>query len=84
MEMSITFWYFNPSINEKCGNNLLIKAYHSNSKNSLFKWAIRNELRLTDNEISNLKIDISLRFEQFYNYGILIKNYFLDVINTPH
>lgn len=79
--MSIAFWHFGSGINEKDGNILLIKAYKSNSNNSLFKWAVRNELALSDNEIENLTIDISLRYDQLYNYGWLIKEYFLDVIS---
>ncbi len=82
--VSITFWYFGSSIKEEYGSSLLIKAYQSNPKNSLFKWAIRDKLRLTNDDLNHLKIDISVRFEQFYDYGVLIREYFLDVINTPH
>lgn len=82
--ISITFWYFDSAISKEYGNYLLMKSYQSNPKNSLFKWAVRSELNLRGNEINNLEIDISLRFDQIYNYGTLIKDYFLDVINTPH
>lgn len=80
--IGVAFWYFDPSINEEYGTRLLFKAYRSNSKNSLFKWGVRNDLNLRENEINNLRIDISLRLEQLYNYGPLIKEYFLSVINT--
>jgi hypothetical protein len=82
--MNLTFWHFGSSFTEKDGNRLLIKAYQNDTRNSLFKWAIRDVLNLNENEINNLKTDISLRFEQFYNYGTVIKEYFLDIINTAH
>ena len=82
--VGITFWYFGSSVKKEDGNQLLLCAYKHNPKNSLFKWSIRNELNLTDNELNNLKIDIVLRFDQLFNYGTLVKEYFLDIINTPH
>src|SRR5258708_1339557 len=78
--ISIAFWYFEPLITEGDGVRLLNKAYKNNPKNSLFKWAVRMELGLRDNETENLKIDIALRYDEFYNYGELIKDYFLDII----
>lgn len=82
--VGLTFWYFDPSVKKEDGNQLLLSAYKHNSKNSLFKWAVRNEVNLTDDEVNNLKIDIVLRFEQLFNYGTLVKEYFLDIINTSH
>ena len=80
--ISITPWYFEPLFREEDGNHFLNKAYRRNPTNSLFKWAMRNELRLKGNEIEGLKSDIALRFDTFYGYGALIKEYFVDVINT--
>ncbi len=80
--MDIAFWYFELSVEEGYGKHLLLKAYKSNPKNSLFKWAIRNEINLSSEEVKNLKIDICLRLDQLYNYGILIKEYFLSIINA--
>jgi hypothetical protein len=78
--LTIAFWYFDPLLKEEDGVRLLNKAYRSNPKNSLFKWALRDVLRLKDNEIENLRIDIASRYDQFYNYGDFIKEYFSDVI----
>jgi hypothetical protein len=78
--LTIAFWYFDPLLKEEDGIRLLDKAYHSNPKNSLFKWALRDVLRLKDNEIKNLKIDIASRYDQFYNYGTFIKEYFFRII----
>lgn len=78
----IAFWYFTPLIEEDDGMRLLNKAYKSNPKNSLFKWVVRNELSLKDKEVALLKTDIVLRFDQFYNHGTLIRQYFLDVISA--
>jgi hypothetical protein len=78
--LTIAFWYFDPLLEEEDGVRLLDKAYRSDPKNSLFKWGLRKALRLNDNEIENLRIDIASRYDQFYNYGTFIKKYFLDVI----
>jgi hypothetical protein len=80
--LTIAFGYFDPMLKEKEGVILLDKAYHSNVKNSLFKWALRKELRLDDHEIEDLQIDILSRYDQFYGYGTFIKEYFLGVINA--
>jgi len=80
--LSIAFWYFDPLLKEEDGIRLLNAAYKSNSKNSLFKWAIRKDLRLQDTEIENLKIDIDLRYDHLYNYGAFLKEYFLDIIKA--
>lgn len=75
--IEVSFWYFDESIDEKYGSRLLLKAYKSNTKNYLFKWAARAEIGLSSNEVQNLRTQISLRFDEFYNYGPLIKDYFL-------
>jgi len=80
--VGIAFWYFAPLIKEEDGLRLLDRAYKSNPKNSLFKWAIRNELKLKDREVELLKTDIALRYDQFNNHGTLIKQYFLDILTT--
>jgi hypothetical protein len=81
--LTIAFWYFDLSMDEDEGNRLLIKAYKANTKNSLFKWAVRSDINLSSEEINNLRTYISIRFDQFYDYGNLIMDYFLDVINSP-
>jgi hypothetical protein len=78
--LTVAFWYFDPLFKEEDGIRLLNQAYHSNPKNSLFKWSLRDVLRLKDNEIENLKIDIASRYDQFYNYGAFIKEYFFRII----
>jgi hypothetical protein len=78
--LTIAFWYFEPLLKEEDGIKLLDKAYRTNSKNSLFKWALRKVLRLKDSEIEDLKIDIASRYDQFYNYGTFVQEYFLEVI----
>lgn len=78
----VAFWYFTPLIEEEDSILLLNKAYRSNSKNSLFKWAIRSELGLSKNEVGNLKNDIILWYDQFYDHGEVIKSYFLDIVNA--
>ena len=82
--INAAFWYLDTNLNEGYGNELLNKAYRSNPKNSLFKWAIRHELNLRADEVNDLKIDISSRFELLYNYGTMVKEYFFDVIDTSH
>jgi hypothetical protein len=77
-----SFWYFGDSIDENLGDILLRKAYKANSNNYLFKWAIRHEVGLSNEEIENLRTQLSVRFEYFYNYGLLIREYFIDVINS--
>ena len=77
--LTVAFWYFDPLLKEGDGVRLLDRVYRSNPKNSLFKWAIRGELRLKDDEIKNLKIDIASRFNEFYNYGAFIQDYFTRI-----
>jgi len=76
----IAFWYFAPLLKEEDGVRLLDKAYRGSPKNSLFKWSLRDVLRLKDNEVENLKIDIASRYDHFYNHGIFIKEYFFSII----
>jgi hypothetical protein len=78
--LTVAFWYFGPALKEEDGIRFLQLAYQSNRKNSLFKWALRKPLGLKEEEIDNLKIDIHLRFDFYYDYGNFIKEYFLDGI----
>ena len=80
---NIAFWYFEPLLKEQDGLRLLKEAYKRDPGNSLFKWAIRKELRLGELDIVSLRMDIELRYDQLYNYGSLLKEYFLDIINAP-
>ena len=81
--INVAFWYFDPVLNEQDGNRLLQKAYSLDPGNSLFKWAVRKELRMGELDIMSLRIDIELRYNQFYNYGSLLKEYFLEIIDAP-
>lgn len=76
----ISPWFFGQSVDDEYGKHLLVKAYKSSAKNALFKWAIRDEIGLTNKEIEYLKIDILSRFNFFFNYGELIEEYFQDII----
>ncbi|MDP4218617.1 MAG: hypothetical protein Q8927_20655 [Bacteroidota bacterium] len=78
--LTVAFWHFDPLLKEEDGVSLLNSAYRANTKNSLFKWALRKVFGLSGNEIRALEIDIASRFDQFYNYGDSIRDYFLDVI----
>lgn len=80
---NVAFWYFQPVFTEEDGIRLLKDAHKRDPGNSLFKWAIRKELGLTEPDIMSLKMDIELRYDQFYNYGLLLKEYFLEIINAP-
>lgn len=80
--VGIAFWHFAPLMKEEDGIRLLNKAYKSNPKNSFFKWAVRNELNLKDNEVEWLETDIAIRYDQLYNHGTLIKQYFLAIITA--
>jgi len=80
--MCVAFWYFDSKANENEGYLLLMKAYKSNPKNSFFKWAVRDQISLTNKEIEFLKTYISIRFEQFYDYGNLINEYFMGLIQS--
>ena len=79
--MNISPWYFESSLDDDFGKSLLLKAYKSSANNSLFQWAVRDEINLTKDEIENLEIDIRSRFIFFFDYGKVIEEYFDDVIS---
>jgi hypothetical protein len=78
--ITIAFWYFDADFNEEYGNQLLFKTYKNSPTNSLFKWAVRDQLNLDSAGIKKLKNDIQCRFLELYDYGPFIQNYFRDVI----
>lgn len=77
---TIAFWYYDSSVDESYGSNLLLTAHRKNKNNPLFKWAVRDDLRLNEAEVSNLKKEIVEKFYDYYNYGPMIKEYFIDVM----
>lgn len=78
--MQVAFWHFRTHFDESYGNQLLLKAYRNAPYNSLFKWAVRYNLGLNNREIGCLQQDVSEQFYQYYNYGPLIRKYFMDVM----
>lgn len=78
--LSIAPWYFNNDFNEDYGYKLLYKAYDTNSKNNLYKWALRDHLNLGDNEIKRLNDDLKGNFDLYFNYGQMIREYFLSML----
>lgn len=78
--MNVAFWHFRTSFDEDYGNQLLLKAYHHAPHNSLFKWSVRQDLGLNNHEVGRLQQDICGQFYQYYNYGEVIRNYFVGVV----
>ena len=78
--MQAAFWHFRTTFDETYGNQLLWKAYRNVPGNSLFKWSVRQDLQLNEREVSRLQQDICGQFEQYYNYGPLIRDYFMRVV----
>lgn len=78
--MQAAFWHFRTSLDESYGSALLLHAHQQAPYNSLFKWAVRQELRLPAREVARLQMDIRDRFEEHYNYGPVIRNYFLGLM----
>ena len=78
--MNVAFWHFRTTFDEVYGNQLLLKAYRNAPHNSLFKWCVRQDLGLNTHEVSRLQQEICGRFDQYYNYGPVIRNYFLNVV----
>jgi hypothetical protein len=72
----ITPWLFDDNIQ---GMKLLRQAYEYEPGNLLFKWAIRNELNLRENEIVEIKDEVK-KDSQKYIYGFLpVQDYFYDI-----
>jgi hypothetical protein len=80
--MHTAFWFFRSSHDESYGNQLMLRAWRRAPGNSLFKWAIRQDLQLQDREINMLQQDIRTQFNQYYNYGPVIRKYFLDIVRA--
>jgi hypothetical protein len=78
--MQVAFWHFRTTFDEVYGNQLLLKAYRQAPNNSLFKWSVRQDLGLNHHEVGRLQQDICGQFYQYYNYGPVIRNYFVDVV----
>jgi len=78
--LNVAFWYFGVGLDEEDGNKLLMNAYKNKRDNSLFQWAVRDELRLDKNNIEKLNNDIRSDFFRWYPYDSFIREYFLDLI----
>ena len=81
--VTITFWILGTVFTEQEGKKMLIAAYKSQPTNKLFKWANRNELKLSNKEIEHLVIELRNNFYNYFNYGPYIKEYFSEVIASP-
>ncbi len=80
--INVAPWYFkSKKVDEENGVTLLKLAYNSRRDNPLFKWAIRNELGITAQEISELENRIKNGFENCFNYSEIIRFYFLDIVS---
>lgn len=75
------FWLFGTRFEENEGIVMLIAAYRTQPTSKLFKWAIRDELKLSNKEVVDLTTELKDNFYNYYNYGSYIKKYFLDVLN---
>lgn len=78
--MHTAFWFFRSSYDESYGVQLMQRAWRMAPGNSLFKWAVRQELMLEKGEIHGLQQDIRSQFNQYYDYGPVIKKYFLELV----
>lgn len=77
--LSVASWHFNNDLTEDDGYKLLYKAYKNDSKNSLFKWAVRGQINLSNDEIKRLNEDLKQNLNLYFNYGTLIREYFLPM-----
>jgi hypothetical protein len=80
--MNVAFWHFRTTFDEVYGNQLLLKAYSNAPNNSLFKWSVRQDLGLNHHEVGRLQQDICGQFDRYYNYGPVIRSYFLGVVRS--
>lgn len=80
--VTISFWLLAEVFTEEEGKKMLIAAYKHQPTNKLFKWANRNELKLSSKDVEELVMELRNNFYNYYNYGPYIKEYFLGVI-TP-
>lgn len=78
--LSISPWYFKNSLTEDDGSRLLYKAYKLDSKNSLFKWALRDQLNVSQKEIERLADDIRQNCNNYFSFGSKVQRYFLELI----
>ena len=78
--VTTAFWILSESFVEEDGQKMLASAYKHNPTNTLFKWANRNELRLSIKEIDSLIAELQNKFSNYYNYGPYIKDYFLGIM----
>ncbi len=77
---NVAFWFFGKTFKEDTGIKLLLKANKLNPGNPLFKWAVSHELKLKENEIQNLSIDLRIHLKKYYDFGDLITEYFTSII----
>ncbi|WEK36755.1 MAG: hypothetical protein P0Y53_04505 [Candidatus Pseudobacter hemicellulosilyticus] len=80
--VSISFWYFDGVFTEEDGPRLLYTAYKKHPLNKLFRWASSQEIGLSDREIVALEEAICKDFDQYYNFGPSIKEYFMEILSA--
>lgn len=78
--ISISFWLFDKSIEESNGKNLLYNSYKLKPGNLLFKWAVRKELQLNNNEIDDIRERLQQDFDSYFDFGPVIRKYLLDLL----
>jgi hypothetical protein len=79
--INVAFWLIDDNLRETDGSSLLLKAYKRKPDNSLFKWAVRQYLHLTEPEILDLQREVTRNFFKYFNYGPIIKGYFTGVLD---
>jgi hypothetical protein len=79
--LNVAPWYVDLSIDPKNGLELLREAYEASKENKLFKWAIRDQLKLDQTDLLVIEVELKTNFFAYYNHGELIKNYFQRILN---
>ena len=78
--LTIAPWWFNNNLSEDDGYRFLYKAYKANSRNHLYKWALRDQVRLRDDEIQKLNNRVKENFSSYFDHGLMIKGYFISIL----
>jgi|GEM_PF-2233113 len=79
--VSISPWFFTPLVQENDGQIWLFKAYNIDPSNLLFKWAVRDRLNLSLNQIGELETSIKEKFEYYFWDFPPFKDYFLGLLH---
>lgn len=77
--LNVAPWYVDFSIDPTVGFGLLQEAYEASRENPLFRWAIRDQIKLDETDKLILLVKLGTNFLEYYNHGELIKNYFLRI-----